>query len=347
MTEEEVRPDDDRRRFLEARQRVIGATDAAAILGISPWSTPLKVFHDKTDPLPDVPEPPSLPMWLGLRLEDVVAELFRARTGLQTRADNRQHIHPEDPWLGCHLDYRVLGKPDEIVECKTQSYRAGWGDDGSADVPVYYWTQAQHELLVTGARVVHFAVLFNFQDFRTYDVERDEEFLTTWRAAAKDFWNDHVLAKVPPPLEGDDFSKRVVRARWPGYDDVLKVVPPERELVILQLRDEMAKLKTQEKHVEALKHRVEDLIGDAAGVEGSFGKITWKSIRDRTVIEWERVADTWRATLQNVLDHVNPGDDDEAVQALALAQASLEAAVPMFTRVEPGYRRIDIRFKKE
>lgn len=345
MTEEVVERDD-RRLFLERRQKVLGATDAAGVLGISPWSTPLKVYHDKVDPIPE-DDQPSLPMWLGLRLEDVVAELFTARTGLKVRSDNRHHVHPEDTWLGCHLDYRVWGKPDEIVECKTQSYRHGWGDDGTDDIPVYYWTQAQHELLVTGARVVHFAVLFGFQDFRTFRIERDETFLETWRAAARDFWHDHVLARVPPPLMGDEFSRRVVSARYPDHDSELRRVPPERELVILQLRDEMAKLKEQELHVEALKNRVKDLIGPNAGVEGPWGKVTWKTIRDRVIVEWEKVADVYAGAIREVLDHVNPGDDDEAVRTLAAAQAALDAAPSLYTRIEPGYRRIDVRFKKE
>jgi predicted phage-related endonuclease len=285
-------------------------------------------------------------MWLGLRLEDVVAELFRARKSLNTRADNRQHIHPEDSWMGCHLDYRVLGRPDEIVECKTQSYRAGWGEDGSSDVPVYYWTQAQHELFVTGARVVHFAVLFNFQDFRTYLVERDEAFLATWRTAARDFWHDNVLAGVSPPLGGDEFSRRVVSARYPQHDGEMKVVPPERELVILQLRDETARLKVQELHVEALKNRVKDLVGTAAGIEGAWGKITWKTIKDRVITEWDKVSDVYAGAIRDILDHVNPGDDDEAVRVLASAQAALDAAQSLYTRIEPGYRRIDVRFKR-
>jgi predicted phage-related endonuclease len=286
-------------------------------------------------------------MWLGLRLEDVVAELFTARTGLGTRSDNRHHTHPKDPWLVAHLDYRVLGHPGQLVECKTQSSRAGWGEDGSDDVPVHYWIQCQHEMLVTGAYQTFVPVLFGTYDFRVFDIPRDEEFMVTWRIAAEEFWTDHVLAGVPPPLGGDAFSHKVVSARWPNYEDVLKALPPERELLVLRLREETEKLKEQTESVETLKHRIEDLIGDAAGIEGSWGKITWKRIKDRTIIEWDKVAETWKAAIQNVLDNVNPGDDDQAVQALALAEAARDAAVPMYTRIEPGYRRIDVRFKKD
>jgi putative phage-type endonuclease len=337
---------DERRAFLERRQHGIGASDAAAVLGLSPWGTPLSVYHSKVDPIPDDVSPGSLPMWLGLRLEDIVAELFTARTGLATRGDNRHHTHPEDPWLVAHLDFRVLGQPDQLVECKTQSSRTGWGDDGTDDIPVYYWIQCQHEMLVTGAKLTHVPVLFGLYDFKVYVVQRDEAFLETWRVAAAEFWHEHVEARVPPPLGGDDFSKKVVRARWPEYDEALKVLPPERELLILRLREEKEKLKEQATAVAALEHRVEDLIGDSAGVEGSWGKITWKRIKDRVVTEWQLVAEMYEAAMQDALDYVSP-DDDIGTKAMASLQAAKETARSLYTRIEPGYRRIDIRFKKE
>jgi putative phage-type endonuclease len=336
-----------RRAFLEARQQGIGASDAAAVLNLSPWGTPLSVYQSKVEPIEEEVSG-SLPAWLGLRLEDVVAELFTARTGIRTRRDNLLHVHPEDPWMVAHTDYRALGDPSSLVECKTQSYRAGWGDDeDTEDVPVHYWIQAQHEMFVTGATVCHVPVLFGLQEFRSYTVPRNDEFLETWRQAASEFWHTYVVPRIPPPLEGDSFSKRLVRARWPEHDGTLKMLPPERELLVLRLRDEMGKLKEQDNVVETLKHRIEDLIGDAAGIEGPWGKITWKQTKDKVIVEWEQVAETYRAAIGNVLDNVNPGDDEQAVQALALAQSARDAAVPMFTRVEPGYRRIDVRFRKE
>ncbi len=336
----------DRRAFLEGRRTGIGASDAAGVLGLSRWATPLSVFHDKVDPIPDE-DKATLPMWLGLRLEDVVAELFTARTGLPTRGDNRLHRHPIDPWLIAHLDYRVKGRPGELVECKTAASAADWGEDGSQDVPVDYWVQAQHELLVTDARVCHVAALFGMRDFRTYPIEPDPEFVARWREAAATFWHDHVEAGVPPPLEGDAFSRAVVRQRWPEHDETLKVLPPERELLVLRLRDEMAKAKDQDAIVETLKHRVEDLIGEAAGITGAFGKVTWKTTKDRTTVGWEQVADAFATVIRQVLTDVNPGDDDKAVRTLAMAQQALDAIPSMYTTTTPGYRRLDVRWRKD
>ena len=346
MESTDPQPVDERRAFLERRQQGIGASDAAAVLDLSPWGTPLSVYHDKVDPIPEDVGAGSLPMWLGNRLEDVVAELFFARTGLRTRSDNRQHVHPEDPWLVCHLDYRVLGHAEQLVECKTQSSRVGWGDDGSDDIPVHYWIQCQHEMLVTGARQCHVPVLFGLYEFRSFLIERDEEFMETWRKGAAEFWHDHVEARVPPPLGGDAFSHKVVSARWPSYDDVLKALPPERELVVLRLREETEKLRAQTEAVEALKHRVEDLIGDAAGIEGSWGRITWKRTKDHVKVAWELVAEMYEAAMQDALDYVSP-DDDIGTQAMASLQAAKATARSIYTRIEPGYRRIDIRFKKD
>ncbi len=337
----------DRAAFLAERQTGIGASDAAGVLGLSRWATPLSVYQSKVEPLDDEASGMSLPQWLGLRLEDVVAELFTGRTGLETRADQRLHRHPEDPWLISHLDFRVKGRPDELVECKTAYDSRGWGDEGSEDVPVDYWVQAQHEMLVTGAKVCHLAALFSFRDFRAYRIERNDVFLGQWRQAAAEFWHDHVEAKVPPPLEGDQFSKQVVRARWPSHDEDLKVLPPERELVVLRLREERAKLKQQEIVVATLEHRVEDLIGDAAGITGTWGKVTWKTTKDRVKVAWQQVAEMLAAAIGDVIDNVNPGDDEQAVRSLSMAQQARDTAVSIYTSTEPGYRRIDVRFKDD
>jgi len=336
----------DRAAFLKERQSGIGATDAAGVLGLSPWATPLSVYQSKVEPIAEEEvSGQTLPQWLGLRLEDVVAELFFARTGLRVRADNQHHRHPAYPWLVCHLDYRVVGSPDVLVECKTANDSRGWGDEMTEDVPVHYWVQAQHEMLVTSAKVCYLAVLFGFREFRTYLIHRDEAFLSTWRQAAAEFWQ-RVERRDPPPLEGDEVSRRVVRSRWPEHDETLKTLPPERELVVLRLRDERAKLKAQEAVVATLEHRVEDLIGDAAGITGSWGKVTWKQTKDRVKVAWQLVAEVYRAALGDVVEHVAPGDNDEAVRSLASAQMALDAAESMYTSTEPGYRRIDVRFKQ-
>ena len=77
-----------REEWLEHRRNTIGGSDAAALLGLNRWSSPLSVYMDKKGITPDKPD--NLAMRLGREFEDVVAKLFEEQTGKRGR---RQQAH--------------------------------------------------------------------------------------------------------------------------------------------------------------------------------------------------------------------------------------------------------------
>src|ERR1051326_5820962 len=197
--------------FLDARRQGIGATDAPAILGQSPWASAHDVWMDKVEPPNLEDDNPSLPMWLGQQIQGTVAALYTVRTGIRLRAVRKQKIHPVYNWQRCHLDYAELGKPTHLLECKTTSNWDAFGPQGSQDVPVHYWIQCQHEMAVTGAELTTLAVLFGLRDFRWYDLPRDDEFITRMTAAEEEFWSLYVVPRTPPPIDGSAGALRYLR----------------------------------------------------------------------------------------------------------------------------------------
>ena len=70
--------------WLEYRRRGIGGSDAAAILGISPFATARDLYYDKLKIVPfDDSESNWVAKKMGHLLEDLVAELFHVKTGYQ------------------------------------------------------------------------------------------------------------------------------------------------------------------------------------------------------------------------------------------------------------------------
>lgn len=65
--------------WLEARRAGIGGSDAAAILGASPWATPLSVWADKQGLTEDKPD--TIAMRFGRDAEEIVARWFAEDTG--------------------------------------------------------------------------------------------------------------------------------------------------------------------------------------------------------------------------------------------------------------------------
>ncbi len=68
--------------WLEYRRRGIGGSDAAAILGISPFATARDLYYDKLKIVPfDDSESNWVAKKMGHLLEDLVAEIFHVKTG--------------------------------------------------------------------------------------------------------------------------------------------------------------------------------------------------------------------------------------------------------------------------
>lgn len=85
-----------REEWLDYRRKGIGGSDAAAIMGVSPFATKRDLFYDKTGIRPVLQE--NEDNWVakevGHRLEDLVAEIFSQKTGLKIfRYERCSDIH--------------------------------------------------------------------------------------------------------------------------------------------------------------------------------------------------------------------------------------------------------------
>src|SRR5512146_1989369 len=102
----------------EERKGYIGGSDIAAVMGLSRWSTPLKVWAIKTGKI--IPKDISTleHVEIGTELEEYVAQKFSKKTGFKVRRDSREFIHPELTYARGHIDRWIVGE-DALLECKT------------------------------------------------------------------------------------------------------------------------------------------------------------------------------------------------------------------------------------
>jgi predicted phage-related endonuclease len=352
----ELELDEERKAFLESRMNGIGATDLAALLGLDEKSSPLTVYEEKIG-LREA-SPMSLPAWLGLKLQGTVAELYATATESRVRQANRQYVHPFVKAMVCHLDYRVWGKPEILIECKTRSRMSyfdyasrsykRWGEDGTADIPVKIWTQVQHEMAVTGAKEAHVAVLFGHHTFRIYIIPRDEEFIGKAELEVDRFWSVHVVPRVPPPVTGHPEDEAALRRRHPNVKEAsLKAATPEQ----VRLVDRYRRTELNKKQVEAvlneLRIKLIEIIGDAPGLEGEGFTISFRQDRSRKETAWDMVAGGALEMVDELLEMAAPGDDDEMVKRLAAIQAYRPVLIGLYTVEKPGSRRFLPRFEGE
>ena len=147
---------ENREQWLKARQKGIGGSDAAAVLGLSPWKSNVRLWEEKT----------------GLREPEDISDKEVVRFGKESEAAIRRLFEldfpqykvtydefgmianePDCPFIFATLDGELTDSDGRkgILEIKTTEIRRSldrkkW--DGQ--VPDYYYAQIVHQLLATG-----------------------------------------------------------------------------------------------------------------------------------------------------------------------------------------------------
>lgn len=188
------------------RMAGIGGSEAAASVGLSKYQQPLGLYLIKTGEV----EPPNLDdverVHFGNVLEDVVGQEYMRREGKKVRRVNRHLAHKKYPWMLANIDRDVVGEKRGL-EIKTADKwaAADFGEPGTDEVPQEYLIQCNHYMAVLDYPVWDLAVLIGGNEYRRYEIPRDEEFIEGLIEAEHNFWQ-HVLSKTPPDPDFDHAS---------------------------------------------------------------------------------------------------------------------------------------------
>lgn len=187
----------------------IGASEAAAVVGVSPWMTPMELWRLKVGAAQPKDLSGSPAVSRGVRMEPVLRDLYAAMHPHYTVDYHAYDIlYQEDrPWLFATLDGEVTDDTGRrgILEIKTSTPngKIGWAKwDGQ--VPLPYWCQIQHQMLATGWDFVDLLASLENMDgdlsIRTYRFERTEltDDLAWLLEREEDFYKNHVLTGTPP-----------------------------------------------------------------------------------------------------------------------------------------------------
>ena len=289
--------------WLKERTKGIGGSDVATILGLNPYKTPLQLWEEKTGRSSGSAAVESA--YWGTVLEGVVAKEFSQRTGMKVQKVNYMLSTGENGWMRGNIDRAVVNpaiagrvsvlKQEKVeecgrllstdigLECKTASVYMSehWGDSQEAEIlagkivtehkiPLYYETQIQWYMAVTGIETFYVAVLIGGQDFRMYEVKRDQDVIDAIVSKCRDFWENHVLKDVPPaPINVDDIKKLYAK-------DSGEMTEATDIGELRNLKEQIKSLKEQE---EAVASRLIMAIGEKTGLTlGGKKAVTYKAM---------------------------------------------------------------------
>lgn len=280
---------DARSEWLAWRKCGIGASDVAALCGMSPWASPMSVWTDKAGLSGDED---SEILEFGRRAEPMLTDYFVDRTGLGVRGQQDRCIHPVYDHHRATLDGWVfesptsVGDPLGVVEYKTTSDRP-W-----TEIPDQYAIQVQWQLHVTGQDHAWMGVLHNRQ-FRTYELERDDRAISMLVEVVDKFWNDHVLTDRPPPADAHRATTEALAAAYPDPVEGAEV-PIDNVAWAIALRDDAAERASAAKFDKAkAENAIKAALGNAeAGTIQGDRVITWKQ---QTRSEHTVAASTFRS----------------------------------------------------
>jgi len=275
-----------REEWLRERAAGVGGSEAAAVCGLSPWQTPLDVYMSKVGYLDGVgrgrdDETPD--MRRGTLLEPVVLQLYTDETGIAVQKPAEAMESPDFPFMRANLDGLTIDG-EIVIEAKTSRWKVPpgssdpakrWGDPWTAEIPLVYLFQVQHNMVVSRRTTCHVPVLFGDFEFAIYEVSADSEFQELMIEEERRFWG-MVEARTPPdPINDADVSKR-----WPVSQPRQRKASQEALEIggyLLAVREYFKRLEDLKTGLEAeLKRLMEE---DEELVAGDEVICSWKTAK--------------------------------------------------------------------
>lgn len=238
---------------LQRRRSGLGGSDAPAVFGHG-FGDPFAVWVDK---LWGYPRQATARMERGHDLEPLIAEKAAARLGLRDLQPAGWVDHPNHDWMFANLDYTVDGG-GVIIECKAPEYRDKgheWGPDGDPEgCALHVELQVDHQLEVTGAELAVVAVLFvDTWELRTYPIKPDPDIQARLVDGEHRFWDEHVIAQVPPPITDTTSAWDAIRSIGTRPESSVDLPDAAAALIdeYLHARDHRLNLTKYEQHLRA------------------------------------------------------------------------------------------------
>lgn len=204
-----------RQQWLEERKTGIGASDAAAIIGMNPWKTNIQLWQEKTGEVQseDISDKPVVKY--GNDAESLLRELFILDFPQYSVKYDEFKLFRNDkyPFIFATLDGWIEGEKKGVLEIKTTEImnNSQWSKWKSG-IPQNYYCQCIWQLLATGFDFLVLKAQIKSNRYQgdenlkietkhywieRKDVQSDIDYM---EECGVKFWNENILKKVKPNL---------------------------------------------------------------------------------------------------------------------------------------------------
>lgn len=208
--------------------RKIGSSDAAAILGVSPWVTPYQLWEQK---ISNKETYVNQAMKRGIEMEEAARRCFEDKMGVEVFAKCLEH--PNLNFMtatldGIDMDHKVA------VEIKCPNASSHHFVKTNGQVPDIYYPQVQHQLEVSGLDGMYY-FSFDGQDGVIVEVQRDSKYLENLISEEKKFFECVQNLEAPALTERDYIKMEEIQewkslsSRWIEVSQDLKRLEAEED----------------------------------------------------------------------------------------------------------------------
>lgn len=260
-----------REQFLLDRKQGIGGSDCAALLGVSPWVTPLDVYNDKTSPELLVEEE-NEDLQRGIRAEKYILQEYAERNEVRLDINIPTVVDKQYPFMRANIDAMVAGS-NIVVEAKsTKAPISAW----EKGIPEYYKAQVAYYAMLTDTEYVEVPVLFSGWKYACFTYWRDAQYESQIKEVVIHFWQEHVVKGIPPKPT----STEELIAAYPMLAEE-KTIKADNDIrqKVYQLQEIGEQRRELEKQEKVLKTEIQGFMGDAGLLDAGFCKLALKERR--------------------------------------------------------------------
>ncbi|WP_022727258.1 YqaJ viral recombinase family protein [Fodinicurvata sediminis] len=182
----------------------IGASESAALFGVSPYITKFELFHQKAGNIPGHDLDGQERIEAGRFLEPAIAAWAQHKWQWPLRNVGEYLPHPRVKGMGCSLDVETEdGAPVEIKNVDGLRFRQGeWESEGDIllDAPAHFLIQVQHQMACRpGADHGWLIACVGGNSLHKMRVERHDTMIARIEDEVADFWQSVREGREPKP----------------------------------------------------------------------------------------------------------------------------------------------------
>ena len=275
--------------WLAARATGIGASEAAAVCGLSSYETPLHVYARKVGELAEKDDTDA--MWWGRKIEPLILERWMEKRGRHTffyQYPCPMFRRDGFPFQTATPD--ALLPSDEGVEIKSTTWRRAGelGAEGTDEAPAEWVLQCQQAMAVCDLQAMYLVVLIDKDRLWEGRVERNESLIERITAAEAELW-DRIQRRDPPePSWQHDATPDLIKALSKAVNDEVVELPVEIETLWGRQQELAQNIKTLETERELCRSKVAFALGNAGTGVGESLQLVRKEVKETVVPSFTR-----------------------------------------------------------